>query len=468
MTPVMTLGAVSLDALHLILFLALGLAGFLFWQARQDRRLDAERATETLEAAGREAALRLDAARREIDAAEARAADLDQQLKTQRAVADELRAKAAAAEARREEDDKRFAELAQSVMERATGQFMQIANETFEKHKAGAKGDLEKLMEPISQTFKDFRARVDAIEKARTEEGSTLKEQIAAISEGLRRSSDATGKLVTALSAPRGGGSWGEESLRNVMELAGMSAFADFQEQVHDRTEEGTRKPDVIIRMPGGREIVIDAKVSVDDFLKATEETDETQRRQYLATHARKMRDQVKRLSGKAYWKDFEDRVDFVAMYVPGEQIYSAALEADRELFDFAARNKVIIVTPATLIALAKAVAYGWRQEESARNAREAANIGRQLYDSLTAMGGHVEKLGRSLGQSASAYNAFVGSLERNVLSKARKFETLQIAQSGEKALSEPTLVEETLCVPDRSGELRFDDDDNMYVDAAE
>jgi DNA recombination protein RmuC len=449
MKYIVTIGQLGLDSIHLGLFGALFLLAALYLYRRGqlvNEVRDAENAQKL-------AAFEITHLTEDRD-------EVVQQLRTQRAVTDDFREKLAAAEARRSEDEQRFAEMAQSVMRRATGQFMEIANATFEKHKEGARGDLERLMEPIGKTFKDFRERVDLIEKVRTEDRSTLQEQIKAIGEGLARTNATTGKLVTALSAPRGGGSWGEESLRNVLELSGMSGYADFLEQNNDQTERGRLRPDVIIRMPGGREMVIDAKVSVEDFIEAAGTSDAAARKLHLEAHARKLRDHVKRLAAKEYWRDFEDRVDFVAMYVPGEQFYAGAMEVDRDLFDYAARNKVLIVTPSTLIALAKAVAYGWRQEESARNAREAADLGRQLYDSIAAMGGHVEKLGKAMHGSVNAYNSFVGSLEANVLPKARKFEALQIAQAGAKPVATLDGVTEPLRLPDRNRDLRFDEDD--------
>lgn len=447
MKSIVTIGELGLDSVHLGLLGALLLLAGLYIYMRSkaaDALGDAENALTLAKYDG----TRLTEDRDEVV----------QQLRTQRAVTDELREKLAAAEARRSEDEQRFADMANQVMRRATGQFMEVANATFEKHKEGARGDLEKLMVPIGDTFREFRERVDAIEKVRVSDRSTLQEQVKAIGESLARTNATTGKLVTALSAPRGGGSWGEESLRNVLELAGMSSYADFCEQSSDDTERGRLRPDVIIRMPGGREVVVDAKVSVEDFIKAAGEPDGPERHTHLQAHARKLKDHVRRLAAKEYWKDFEDRVDFVAMYVPGEQFYAGALEADRDLFDFAARNKVLIVTPSTLIALAKAVSYGWRQEESARNAREAADLGRQLYDAIAAMGGHVEKLGKAMNSSVGAYNSFVGSLEANVLPKARKFEALQIAQAGAKPIASMDGVTEPLRLPDRNRDLQFDD----------
>ncbi|MEO1474363.1 MAG: DNA recombination protein RmuC, partial [Pseudomonadota bacterium] len=365
----------------------------------------------------------------------------------------------AAAEARQESERRDFIAMANKAVEAAHKSFLDRADETFKRHDAAAKGNLAKLMEPIGKNFEDFKARVDALEKVRTQDKTAIFEQVKAISQQLEQTRSVTGKLVTALSAPKGGGRWGEESLKNVLEMAGLSSHSDFVEQVHDASESGAKRPDVVVRLPGGREIVIDAKVSVEDFLRAGEEADINLRQQHLAAHARKMRDHVRRLASKEYWRSFDDRVDFVAMYVPGENFYAGALEVDRDLFDFAARNRVLIVTPSTLIALAKAVAYGWRQEEAARNALEAAKLGQELYDALRTMGLHVERTGKSLNSAVGSYNSMVGSLQRNVLPKARKFEDLQIAETGPKELPDLAPLEETSRLPDRTGELQFNAD---------
>lgn len=364
----------------------------------------------------------------------------------------------AAAEARQEAERRDFVAMANKAIEAAHKSFLDRADETFKRHDAAAKGNLEKLIEPIGKNFADFKARVDALEKVRTEDKTAIFEQVKAISQQLEQTRSVTGKLVTALSAPKGGGRWGEESLKNVLEMAGLSGHSDFVQQVHDTADGSVKRPDVVVRLPGGREIVIDAKVSVEDFLRAGEEPDIAVRQQHMVAHARKMREHVRRLASKEYWKSFDDRVDFVAMYVPGENFYAGALEADRDLFDFAARNRVLIVTPSTLIALAKAVAYGWRQEEASRNALEAAKLGQELYDALRTMGQHVERTGKSLNQAVGSYNAMVGSLQRNVLPKARRFEELQIAEEGPKGLPDLAPLEDSSRMPDRTGELHFDE----------
>ncbi len=366
-------------------------------------------------------------------------------LASERARREEAEKRLAVAEAQSEEAEKRFANMAHEAVRNAHQEFLRQANETFEHQKTRTRGDLEKLMTPIGETFAEFKKRVDELEKARTSDKSAIFEQVRQMGEQLRETRESTGKLAAALSAPRGGGRWGEESLRNVLELSGLSPYADFVEQDHSSNGgEASKRPDVVIRMPNEREVVIDAKVTVDDFLKAADATDQAERNLHLKNHARKMRAHVKQLSGKAYWEAIETRVDFVAMYVPGENFYAAALQEDHDLFDYAARNKVLIVTPSTLIALAKAVAYGWRQEEAARNAREAARLGQDLYKSLATMGEHIDRLGKSVGATARHFNSMVGSLEKSVLPKARRFEELQIAERGGKVLPHLDPVDET------------------------
>ncbi len=446
MPTLVTIADLAFDAVHVGLFAGLiVLAGIMVWQRGQHR----ERATShEVERAAQLA---------QIETLAGEAGRLREELHGERADRQDAERALSVATARSEEDSRRFSEMARQALHSAHRDFLSRANETFEKHNASASGRLEKLMEPIGKNFEAFREKVAELEKARTQDKSAIFEQVKAIGRQLEHTRVVTGKLVTALSAPKGGGRWGEESLRNVLEMAGLSEHADFIEQVNDDTARGRLKPDVVIRMPGGREIVIDAKVSCDDFLRASEETDTARRQQYLSEHARKMREHVRKLAAKEYWKDFDDRVDFVAMYVPGENFYAGALQADRDLFDYAARNRVLIVTPSTLIALAKAVSYGWRQEEAARNAREAARLGQDLYDALCAMGGHMDKVGRSLNNAVGSYNSMLGSMERNVLPKARRFESLQIARSGAKALPDAEPLAETARLPDHGGEMELE-----------
>ena len=445
MEAFVTIGSVGLDLIHLVLVLAvIGLAVGLFVVRGQ------------LEARAANARRDLEYAEDTADTLKAERDDLRQQLKTQSVVAEQARIDLAKAEARSEEDEKKFAELAQGVLRRANSQFLELADEHFKRHKEGAQTNLKELMTPITKNLEEFAKKVSEIEKVRADDKSVLQEQVKAIGESLKVHTSETNKLVSALSAPRGGGRWGETTLRNVMEHAGLSAHCDFSEQVHGETESGRQRPDVVIKLPGGREIVVDSKVSLEDYLKALDESDPARRDAYMRAHARKVRDHIKTLGSKDYQSAFSQRVDFVALFIPGESFYVAALEHEPDLFDFAAARQVIVVTPSTLLALAKAVAYGWRQEQATENAKKAAELGRDLYSRLTTLGGHVEKMGKSLNSAVDAYNKMGSSLTSRVLPAARKFEDLQIAPP-EKSVPEIESIEKRAILPDRTGELEFD-----------
>jgi DNA recombination protein RmuC len=299
------------------------------------------------------------------------------------------------------------------------------------------------MLKPIQESFGEFKTKVDAIQKERAEDRAKLSEQIKQVGDSVRQTEMVAGKLATALSSTKGGGRWGEETLRNVLEMAGLSPYADFSEQTSNQTEKGRQRPDVIIRMPGGRELVIDAKVSLDDYLAASEETDPGLRKQKFAAHAARVRNHVSGLSKKEYTKEFSERVDFVAMFIPVESSYVAALEHDREIFDFAAKNNVIIVTPATLLGLAKAVAYGWRQEQMAKNAEQAKKLGQDLYDRMAKFTEYMGRVGNGLGNATKADNEMVGSFESRVLPATRKLEELQFADPA-KLAEDPQPVEIT------------------------
>jgi DNA recombination protein RmuC len=381
----------------------------------------------------------------ECDHARTRAETAERQLDAQAARASEREAGFAREIERMEkmqaEGEQRFKSIAQQALVDSQKQFVELADETFKKHQEGAKGELGVLLKPIQETFGQFREKVEAIEKTRAEDRAKLDEQLKSVGETARLTQDVTNKLAGALSAPRHGGRWGEETLRNVLEMAGLSPYADFTEQTSTDTDKGRIRPDVIVRMPGGRELVIDAKVSLEDYIAASNEDDPVRRRAHIASHAAKVRSHVTQLSRKDYWKDLSERVDFVAMFLPGENFYAAVLEHDREIFDFAAKNNVIIVTPSTLIALAKAVAYGWRQEQANRNAEQAVELGRELYSRLSKMCEHMAKVGKSLDGAVDSYNALVGSYERKVMPQVRRFEELQIPTEGQVADSPPSLT---------------------------
>ena len=240
-----------------------------------------------------------------------------------------------------------------------------------------------------------------------------------------------TSRLVQALRRPQTRGRWGEYQLKNVLEMAGMTEHVDFVEQSTIEGDEGRLRPDVIIRVPGGKSIIVDAKTPLDAYLNAVEAPDEGARERFIADHARQVRDHVRALSSRDYWKALPETPEFVVMFVPGESFFAAAVESDPALFESAARQRVLISTPTTLIALVKTIAYGWQQEKLAENAQAVANQGRDLYERIKTFGGHMGDLGRALQQTVERYNRGVGSLERRVLPAARKFESLGVAPAG-------------------------------------
>ena len=431
----------TLDTLHIVLLMiVLALAAVAMWFALRPRP-DMEGLTAQLLREREERA----ALKTERDEQRSRAETAERGLEAQGATMKEREAGIARERDQlarlQAEGEARFKALADAALLKSQQQFVQIADETLKKHQAGASGELGKMLKPIQETFGQFQKKVDDIQKERAEDRATLAQQIKSVGDSVRQTEVVAGKLASALSSTRGGGRWGEETLRNVLEMAGLSQYADFSEQTSTQTEKGRQRPDVIIRMPGGRELVIDAKVSLDDYLSATEETDPALRRQKFAAHAARVRNHVTGLSKKEYTKEFSERVDFVAMFIPGENFYAAVLDHDREIFDYAARNNVVIVTPSTLIALAKAVAYGWRQEQMAKNAEQAKKLGQELYERVAKFTEHMDRVGGGLGNAVKAYNDMVGSLESRVLPSARKLEELQFADPN-KMIEDPKPVD--------------------------
>jgi DNA recombination protein RmuC len=431
----------TIDVLHIVLLLAAVLAaGAALWLGLKGRPdtagLSAELSREREERAAMKAErdeqrARAETAERKLEAQAARMTEREAGLAREREHLAKLQA----------ESEARFKSLAEAALLKSQQQFVQIADETLKKHKEGAEGELGKMLKPIQETFGQFREKVEAIQKVSTEDRARLEEQIKQVGKSVSDTQAVAGKLATALSAPRGGGRWGEETLRNVLEMAGLSGHADFVEQTGASTDSGRIRPDVIVNMPGGRNLVIDSKVSLDDYLAAADETDPARRRQRLGAHAARVKAHVTALSRKDYWKDIPDTVDFVVMFIPGENFYAAVLEHDREIFDYAWRNNVMIATPSTLIALAKSVAFGWRQEQMAKNAEQAARLGRELYDRLSKMSDHMANVGANLGKATRSYNDMVGSMESRVLPAARKFEELQFADAN-KLIDAPQQVE--------------------------
>jgi DNA recombination protein RmuC len=295
-----------------------------------------------------------------------------------------------------------------------------------------AQARLEAQLKPVAESLQKFQEQVTAVEKQRAEEQGGLKEQIAQMLAASAATQDEARKLSAALRRGAGvQGRWGEQTLRNVLEAAGLSGRFDFEEQASTDTDEGRRRPDVVVKMPGGGVFVIDAKCSLNAFLELQDAADDLNRDAIGLRHVQSVRGHVQGLSAKAYWDQFDNSPDFVAMFVPLDSALAAALDRAPDLMTEAMDRRVVIVTPSTLFALCKAVAYGWRVEEQAVNARKIADLGRELYKRIAVMGAHAGSVGKALEAAVSRYNQFVGSLETQVLTQARRFEDLKVDHEG-------------------------------------
>ncbi len=299
-----------------------------------------------------------------------------------------------------------------------------------------AQARLEAQLKPVAESLQKFQEQVTAVEKQRAEEQGGLKEQIAQMLAASTATQDEARKLSAALRRGAGvQGRWGEQTLRNVLEAAGLSGRFDFEEQASTDTEEGRRRPDVIVRLPGGGLFVIDAKCSLNAFLELQEAQDDFGRDAAGLRHVQSVRSHIQGLSAKAYWDQFQNSPDFVAMFVPLDSALAAALDRAPELMNDAMDRRVVIVTPSTLFALCKAVVYGWRVEEQAANAQKIADLGKELYKRISVMGAHAGSVGKALEAAVSRYNQFVGSLETQVLTQARRFEELKVDHQGKEVV---------------------------------
>ncbi len=340
----------------------------------------------------------------------------------------------------------------------AAEELLKRADETFRNRELLAQQRLESQLKPVAETLAKFEAQVQAIEKNRAEETGGLKAEITRLLQASEATQSEARKLSTALRRGAGvQGRWGEQALRNVLEAAGLNSRFDFEEQFSVDSEEGRRRPDVKVRMPGGGMFVIDAKCSLNAFLEAQEAVDDAVREQALIRHGQSIKTHMTGLSAKAYWDQFKGEAtpDFVAMFVPGDGYLAAALERQPDLLSEAMNRRVIIVTPSTLFALCKAVAYGWRAEDQAANAQEIAQHGRELYKRLATMGEHISRVGKGLGSAVENFNRFVSSLESQVLTQARRFEELAVDHEG-KEITEIAMIEPTpraLTKPELVGE---------------
>jgi DNA recombination protein RmuC len=342
-----------------------------------------------------------------------------------------------------------FAALSSQALRENNEAFLQLAQATLGRFHVQAKGELdlkekavENLIKPVREALEKTEQQLRLMENERKEAYGSLSRHLETMTQTQQLLHGETRNLVQALRRPEVRGQWGEMTLKRLAELAGMVEHCDFYEQEHTDTGEGRMRPDMIVRMPGGREIVVDVKTPLDAYLSAVEAADDDTRRRHLEHHARKVRERVRELSGKAYWTQFKSAPDFVVLFIPGEQFLSAALDLDRALLEDALKQKVILTTPTSFVALLRAVAYGWRQESLAANAERIRDVGEELYGRLATFSEHLVKLGRSLGSAVSDYNKAVGSYEAKLLPGARKFSEMGV---GDKALEEPERIEKAV-----------------------
>ena len=330
-----------------------------------------------------------------------------------------------------------FNALSAEALARNNQAFLDLATQNLKVFQETAKGDLaarqqavEGLVKPLAEELARLSGQTQALEKARAESYGQLSEQVKGLLTAQQDLRGETGRLVNALRRPEVRGRWGEVQLKRVVEMAGMQDHCDFFEQ--EVAADGKR-PDMLVRLPGGKTLVLDSKAPVAAFLEAAEALDDGARGRALERFAQHVRTHIQQLSQKAYWDQFPDAPEFVVLFLPGESFFSAALQQDPELIEYASERKVILATPTTLLALLKAVYYGWRQEALADNARQVSELGAQLYERLAKLGEHWTGVGKNLSQAVKAYNDATGSLESRVMVSARKFEELHVAPEGKK-----------------------------------
>lgn len=356
-------------------------------------------------------------------------------------------------ERERQESLDRAAERLKSAFDTVAGQslransevFLKLAREHLGQHQQTATASLTErekaiatLLTPIREALEKTGQQIQRIEKERAEAFGTLRASLEAVALGQQSLQRETRTLVNALRRPEVRGQWGEMTLRRLAELAGMVDRCDFSEQVHVRSEDGTLRPDMIVHMPDGRDLVVDVKTPLDAYLEAVEATTDELRAIALRRHAQAVADRLRQLSAKNYWSQFEKSPDFVVLFIPGDQFLSAALAEMPTLLEDGIRQNVIIATPTSFVALLKAVAYGWRQTALAHNAETIRSLAEDLYKRLSVFSGHLVRLGRSLGGSVDAFNSAIGSLERQVLPGARKFTELGVRPEREIDMIEP------------------------------
>lgn len=390
-----------------------------------------------------------DTVRRERDAVAAERDALQDRLRETESAQTRLATELEHARTGQERLAAEFERLSAEALRRNNEQFLHLADQRLKGAEQRSVAELEQrrqavetLVKPLAEQLDKITTQVNDVEKARTAAYSELRTQLEAMGKSSDQLRTETQQLVTALRAPQVRGRWGELQLRNVVEHAGMVEHVDFTEQTTVDTADGRLRPDLVVRLPGDKRVVVDAKVSFNGFLEAQEARDDATRAARLKAHARHLKTHIDLLAGKEYWEQFTPTPEFVVMFVPSEVFLSAALEQDPTLYEHAFARNVVISTPTTLVALLRTVGYTWRQEALARNAQEVLTLGRQLHSRLSTLGGHVSKLGRQLDSAVRAYNDTVSSMESRVLVTARKMADLKVVDDD---LQGPAQLERTV-----------------------